>query len=143
MSGKTLGALAVGLLVVVGLFLVLNRNPQTPQQTQTTLTEEVANETVEIGEDADMEEATITYTANGFTPQNMTVEVGTKVIWVNNSGAGMQVSSSPHPLHTDNPEMNQKVVGDGESVSFVFEEGGTYRYHNHLNAKNTGSIVVE
>jgi len=31
----------------------------------------------------------------------------------------------------------------GESWSFKFDEGGTWKYHDHLNPGATGMIVVE
>jgi len=32
---------------------------------------------------------------------------------------------------------------DGETHELVFPDPGTYNYHNHLNASQTGSVVVE
>ena len=32
---------------------------------------------------------------------------------------------------------------EGESYEFTFNEKGSWRYHDHLNIKNTGSIIVE
>ncbi len=147
MSGKTLGWLVVAVLVIVGGYLFLNQNRgQAPQQTQTLPTEQqpaVEEEEVPAGREEKMEEVTVEYTETGFNPQNLTVSVGAKVTWTNNSGASLQVSSAPHPVHTDFPALNQNSIDDGESVSFVFEEVGTYKYHNHLNASHFGSVTVE
>ena len=75
MSGKTLGWLAIVLLVIVGGFLVFNQNKgQTPKQGETvpTAAEEA---TIEDEEDSDSEEAidemTVDYTETGFAPQNL------------------------------------------------------------------------
>lgn len=91
------------------------------------------------------EEATaineVSYDSDGFSPEGITVEAGTKVTWTNNSGSDMWVASNPHPVHTDFSSFDQKKAGD--SYSFTFEKAGTYDYHNHLNSSDTGSVVVK
>lgn len=145
MNGKTLGWLAVAVLVIVGGYLLFSQKKgEAPPQTQTTPT--IAEETTTEAETTpteEMQEVTVNYTSDGFNPQDLTVKVGTKTTWTNKSGDKLQVSSSPHPLHTDYPALNQKAIEDGDSVSFVFDKAGTYKYHNHLNTSHQGSVVVE
>ena len=83
----------------------------------------------------------VSYDSDGFLPATISVEVGTKVTWTNDSGADMWVASDPHPVHTDFSRFDQLKSGD--SYSFTFEEAGTYEYHNHLNSGDTGSVVVK
>lgn len=85
----------------------------------------------------------VVLTASGFAPQNLTVKVGTKVIWTNNSGASATVNSAVHPIHSVYPPLNLGSFGNGETLSLVFDRPGTYKYHNHLNASQTGVVVVE
>jgi len=33
--------------------------------------------------------------------------------------------------------------GSGESWEFKFDEQGTWKYHNHMQANHSGTIVVE
>jgi plastocyanin len=50
--------------------------------------------------------ATITITATGVSPKTVTVPAGSRVMFVNNDGASHDVSSDPHPVHTDCPDIN-------------------------------------
>lgn len=89
------------------------------------------------------EEQTVTLTSDGFSPQTLTVTVGTKVTWVNKSGEEGNVSSDPHPIHTSYPPLNLHGFASGASVNLVFDKAGTYGYHNHLNPSQTGTVVVK
>lgn len=88
-------------------------------------------------------EAIVTVTASGFAPQTLTIKAGTKVVWMNKSGTAVTVNSAVHPTHLVYPPLNLGEFGDGSSVQLVFDKPGTYKYHNHLNPSQTGTIVVE
>ncbi len=91
-----------------------------------------------------IEKKTVQYTTNGFEPSSMTILVGETVMFVNKSEKSMWVASEPHPAHTDLSVFDQKTgVGKTISYSFTFEKQGTWRYHNHLSPKDTGTIIVE
>lgn len=92
---------------------------------------------------ADVEEATINLTRDGFTPQTLTVKAGTKVIWTNESGKAATVNSANHPTHQVYPPLNLGQFGQGENLSLIFNTPGTYKYHNHLNSSEFGSVIVE
>jgi plastocyanin len=51
--------------------------------------------------------ATITITASGVSPRSVTVSAGGRVTFVNNDTRPHDMSSNPHPLHTDCPAINQ------------------------------------
>ncbi len=86
----------------------------------------------------------VTYGANGFTPSELHVSPGTEVRFENNSSLMLQVASNPHPVHTDHPEINaDSSVVKGQSYSVIFRTLGTFGYHNHLHAGDTGTIIVE
>ncbi|HYH36222.1 MAG TPA: cupredoxin domain-containing protein, partial [Candidatus Saccharimonadales bacterium] len=87
--------------------------------------------------------ATITYTDDGFSPAKITVKTGTTVTIRNESSNALQFDSDPHPAHTDNEELNINNVPTGGSETFTVKRTGTFGYHNHLNASDTGTIVVE
>lgn len=87
--------------------------------------------------------ATITYTDNGFQPGKVTVKSGDQITVKNDSPQSLQFSSDPHPIHTDNPQLNQSVLQPGRSQSFTVTSKGTWGYHDHLNEINTGTIIVE
>jgi plastocyanin len=89
------------------------------------------------------QETVITYSDSSFSPNKVTVHSGDKVTIKNTSSHGMQFDSDPHPVHTNNPELNVGEVDGGEQMSFTVDKKGTYGYHNHLNPAQTGTIVVE
>lgn len=86
---------------------------------------------------------TITLTSDGFSPKTLTIKTGTKVTWTNQSGSDATVNSSPHPVHTDYPPLNLGSFPSGGTLSLTFDKLGTYKYHNHLNPSQFGTIVVQ
>lgn len=90
-----------------------------------------------------VQENLVTLTANGYSPKTLTIKVGDTVTWLNKSGEMGNVSSDPHPAHTDFPALNLGRFGDGEKLTLTFTEAGTHGYHNHLNAEETGTIIVK
>lgn len=89
------------------------------------------------------EETKVTLTSDGFSPKSTTIKKGSKVIWTNNSGKVATINSAPHPVHTSYPPLNLGSFNDGDVLELSFPESGTYKYHNHLNASNGGTITVE
>lgn len=85
----------------------------------------------------------ITYSDGGFSPAQTKVKVGKKVEFTNSSQGNVQVNSAAHPTHALFPELNIGIIAPGETKTVTFNQAGTYQYHNHLNASQTGTIVVE
>jgi plastocyanin len=85
----------------------------------------------------------ITYTDNGFTPGSITVTIGTTVAFVNQSPRGMWVASAIHPSHLELPGFDAlRSYGTGEQYTYTFTKAGTWGFHNHVNARHTGSVTV-
>lgn len=98
--------------------------------------------------DATMETAkqptVVTYTGDGFSPSSVTIKVGDVVKFVNGSSLAMWVASAPHPSHTNYPEFDQKTAVDkGMSYEFTFTKAGTWKYHNHRSASDSGTVIVK
>lgn len=87
--------------------------------------------------------AVVTYSDSGFSPASVNAKVGQKVVFKNTSSSAIQVNSAPHPAHTLYPELNIGAIAAGSTGSTSFAKAGTYKYHNHLNASQNGTIVVE
>lgn len=85
----------------------------------------------------------ITYTDGGFSPSQIKVKVGETVTFKNDSKATIQVNSAPHPVHTSFLELNIGTIAPGETKTVTFTTAGTKKYHNHLNAGQNGTVVVE
>ncbi len=90
-----------------------------------------------------MTKATVTYTDSGYAPSTLTVKKGTTVIFVNQSSSGMWTASGVHPTHQLLPGFDHlKSVAKGGSYDYTFVKVGTWKYHNHANPSDTGTVVV-
>lgn len=87
--------------------------------------------------------ATITYDSSGFHPASTTVKSGDTVTFTNNSSGEIQVDSNPHPVHTDDTDLNVGGIAAGQSKSVTLTKKGTFSFHNHLNPSDTASITIQ
>lgn len=88
--------------------------------------------------------ATVTWSDEaGFAAAEVTVKAGEKVEFKNEGKSVVEVNSDPHPTHTSFPVLNIGRVAAGQTKSAVFDKAGTYKYHNHLNASQRGTIIVQ
>ncbi|HBB76536.1 MAG: hypothetical protein A2186_00695 [Candidatus Levybacteria bacterium RIFOXYA1_FULL_41_10] len=149
MNSKVIVALVAVLILVVvgGGFLLISRSkaptavPVVPSTTsESTPTPET---TQEESQSPTANETEVTLSETGFSPKTITIKAGDKVIWINNSGKMATVNSNPHPIHTSYKELNLGNFDDGEKLELVFPNAGTYNYHNHLNASQGGTVIVE
>lgn len=155
--------LIVGLLVVVvglgiGWYVMKGgygtQNGLTPKQTMPVFeTTPVPTEmivTTDEGLGAGVEKggvtsasAAVTYIDSGYTPNTITVKKGTTVTWTNQSSGGMWTASAVHPTHQLLPGFDELAsVAKSGSYSYTFEKVGTWKYHNHVKASDTGTVVV-
>lgn len=149
------------LVVVIalgGYFLMTGQNveaPDTNGDTSTT-TDEVVDDSATTTDSESQN--TVTYINQRFSPASLTISTGETVTFVNSSDSEMWVASAIHPTHevysgtsleehcngTDNEAFDAcEGTPSGESWSFTFDKAGTWNYHDHLNASNTGAILVE
>jgi plastocyanin len=87
--------------------------------------------------------ATITYNGDSFSVSNDKVKSGSSVKVVNSSDKELDFDSDPHPVHTDNTELNEGDIAPGKSKTFTLTKTGTWGFHNHLDASQHGNITVE
>ena len=138
--------IAVILIICGGAFVLASQtsedtNTDNPTPTgQTTNADDTPASTTPSPETS---ASTITYTDDGFSPQTITVKAGTEVTINNTSSKNIQFDSDPHPVHTDDPELNIGIIQPGKSMTFTPDTKGTWGYHNHLNETETGTIVVQ
>lgn len=85
----------------------------------------------------------INVTDTGFSPKELRIKTGTKIMWLNKTNGTVTVNSDEHPSHRLYPILNLGAFGKDSSVQTVFEKSGIYKYHNHLNASQAGIIIVE
>ncbi len=139
-----LGVLVVLVLVVGGIFL-FNSKGASPG--------EVANDQASVSDEA-ATTYTVVYTAEGFSPNTIELPKGATVTFVNESGSDMWIASAIHPTHSLYPQKSEgdclgssfdacAPIAQGSSWSFAFTEVGSWKYHNHLKANHTGTVIVK
>lgn len=136
----------------------------TPTENDNATAETMADEEVDAVEENPQdipEESTgekiITYTGNNYSPSTITIFTGETVTFVNKSTRDMWPASALHPTHTIYPNSDIEKCGatekeaifdacrgipQGESWSFTFNEIGEWEYHDHLNPRSNGTIIV-
>jgi plastocyanin len=72
-----------------------------------------------------------------FTPQDIRIEVGGEVTWTNRSTSG-----TAHSFTSVDEVFDSGLFEPGESVSFTFDEPGTYRYFCTAHPTMLGTITV-
>jgi plastocyanin len=92
--------------------------------------------------------ATITIANGRVTPSEVTIAVGQSVTFVNNDSTGHNVSSDPHPNHTDCPAVNAvNNLGTGQTrLTNAFTTGRVCGFHDHDlpdNANLKGRITIQ
>jgi plastocyanin len=85
--------------------------------------------------------ATITIGADGrVSPSSVTIAPGGRVTMINNHNRAHDMSSDPHPEHTQCPETNQiGFLNPGQQrTSGNFNTARTCGFHDHNDENNTG-----
>ena len=85
--------------------------------------------------------ATITIGTDGrVSPSSVTIAPGGRVTMINNHSRAHDMSSDPHPEHTQCPEINQiGFLTTGQSrTSGNFNTARTCGFHDHNEPDNTG-----
>lgn len=170
-SKHIIGIVAVIAVIAGGIYLFTGETAQAPTGTQTntpaedggtdtpTARTDQSTSTDDTDQNTDTATsagpaATITYTEDGFEPETITIQQGQTVRFENESSRDVWPASDVHPTHTVYPESSAddclgssfdacEGLAQGETWSFTFTEAGEWKYHDHLRASETGTIVVE
>lgn len=72
-----------------------------------------------------------------FSPQSITVKVGTKVVWTNSSDA-------PHTVTSDNNAFTaSQTLSEKQMFSQTFTKAGTYTYHCSIHPYMKATVNVQ
>ncbi len=145
MNSKTvlIGVAAAAIAVLaIGAFFLLSSKQTPPGTTNNTQSESITEESTEPTTEPTGAGTAIELTSSGFSPKDIEIAVGTKVVWTNNSGKAAIVNAGPHPVHTSYSPLNLGSFNNGETLELVFDKAGTYSYHNHLSPQQGGIITV-
>ena len=142
-TGKILLAV-IFVAAIVATALIVNKKDDKKDTSNTGSSNSSASSESSSGSATNTEVAmTITYDGKGFSESANSIKAGQTVKVVNSSDKSLSFDSDPHPVHTDNTELNAGDIEPGQSKTFVIDKKGTWGYHNHLDASQHGSITVE
>jgi plastocyanin len=79
---------------------------------------------------------TVTIKSSGFSPSSITLDQGDSVTWRN-------VDRVEHQVVTTDGSFASPILAPGRRYTFTFERGGTYRYHDALKTRLSGTIRVK
>lgn len=86
---------------------------------------------------------TIVITENGFTPESLTVSVGSTIKFVNSDTYWHWPASDPHPSHTFYSELDPKQpIKPGTTWEVTLTKAGKWGIHDHLAPYVIGTITV-
>ena len=158
MNRNPITIIIVLVLVIFGGWFFLSGNMAgAPFPVATNQTPVVGSPTPEMIVENENPDVTVVYSDAGFSPKSVTVPVGTKVIFVNQSTENMWVASAKHPDHTvysgtslsqHCPDTSNSAFDEcaadapGKSYSFIFNKEGEWKYHDHIGATKFGSVIV-
>ena len=82
--------------------------------------------------------ATITISNGRVNPSEVTITVGQSVTFVNNDSRTRNVTSNPHPVHTDCPQINAvgNVVTGQSRLTNAFPSARSCGFHDHDDPDN-------
>lgn len=120
MNNKIIVGLVLAVIIVGGLFFLMQKQPtsQPPVTQQQTKVEANA----------------VTIQNFTFTPATLTVKQGTKVTWTNKD-------AMIHKIKSDT--FNSGELNQGDTFEFTFNDKGSFDYSCAIHPSMTGKIVVE
>jgi len=81
-------------------------------------------------------ETKVTIDNFSFTPQEITVQLGTTVTWVNQDDV-------PHTVVSNDNKFKSKALDTDDKFSFTFKEPATYAYFCSVHPKMTAKVIVK
>jgi plastocyanin len=84
---------------------------------------------------------TFTLTSSGVSPKQLTVPLGTRVLFVNQDSRRHDMESDPHPDHSDCTELNLGALTTGQSRETLnLVTAKTCGFHDHDNPPPTTAV---
>lgn len=157
---KYIIGIVVVVIIVVAVFLIVPKHRAkaptngVPQSVSTSTATGAASTGAQSAQAPGMVE--VAYTSQGFVPQNVTIKKGDMVMWKDETSYPFWIASGVHPTHTGYDGTTEAEhcapgyagpapfdeCGSGSSFSFTFLKTGTWSYHDHLSAGDTGTVTV-
>lgn len=86
----------------------------------------------------------VVLTNDGFIPRQLRISPGTRVVFSTTRDAPFWPASNLHPQHSIYPAFDpREPLRPDEKWEFVFDEKGTWGFHDHIRSYFTGIVYVE
>lgn len=86
---------------------------------------------------------TVRMMADGFSPDEISIDQGSTLVFINADTVDRWPASNPHPTHTNYLQFDPKQpIAPGDSWSFTVERAGIFRFHDHLFPHKQGVLTV-
>ena len=90
-----------------------------------------------------LNKVTVEMTPDGFVPDPANIKAGDTVVFHNADTISHWPASALHPTHEELPGFDSLgPVKQGDNYEFTFSQAGNWRYHDHLNPRLRGTVVV-
>lgn len=125
------------LVIFVAVFLIFQRADEVEVPVE--IEEEIIIDkelNIEEAPIIEMEQRNVVISSFAYVPQEITVQVGTMVVWRNNDTDAHTVTSD------DGDELNSPLLSTGDSFSHVFNNVGTFDYHCAPHPFMQGRVIV-
>lgn len=136
-SGKLIAAIIIVTVIAVGAIVLTNKKSE-DKASNTNTNQSNGNDQGNMATDV-----SIKYDGSTFTLSADSIVTGGTVTVTNNSDKKLAFDSDPHPVHTDNTELNVGNIEPGESKTFTLNTTGTWGFHNHLDSSQNGELTVK
>ena len=131
---------AVVVVVAVGATALMSRHPSTQSVSSSS---PAASSSASSSASNQPAAAVVMYTSSGFSPAMTTIKSGDSVTFENKTGEGIQIDSNPHPVHTDDTDLNVGPIAPGQSKTVTLTKKGTFGFHNHLDPGDQAKITIQ
>lgn len=132
---KIFAIIILAVIFIVAVFILNDRYRGTPVVTGTpTLT----SEPTDTDQSVSGQVHEITISENGVSQNNLTIQAGDTVKFINNDSALHWPASDTHPTHKLCPGFDAlRGLKQGENYSFTFNTAGFCPFHDHLHARDS------
>jgi plastocyanin len=87
-------------------------------------------------------EVNVELTDTGFSPKTVTIAKGSAVRWTNKTSKQASVNSDNYPDNQLYRQLNLGLFQPGSTLVLIFNDKGTFGYHDQLNPDVKGSVTV-
>ena len=112
-----------------------NSSPTTPPSPAPSPTPSPAPAPVGTSSSVTIPAGAATLGNGAYTPDDLSVAVGTTVTWMNTDAVA-------HTSTSDTPGWDSGIVAPGGQFSFAFQTAGTFAYHCAIHPGMIGTVVV-